>query len=292
MSDEEAGVRLTQAAGPAAPGVDDRAAGPIRKAAVLGKPVAHSRSPAIHQAGYQAAGLTGWSYQALECAESELAGLVAGLGQEWAGLSLTMPLKEVALPVADEVAPLAATIGAANTLVRGDEGWRAENTDVGGIVDALGLVPPRAHVVLLGAGGTARAAVAAAARLNPDRVSVAARRPEAVLALDPVATALGLVLAHHPWSEAAAVLSTADVVISTVPAGATDPIAKKVKWHPGMVVLDVIYDPWPTPLAAAATTAGCRVAGGLDLLLAQAVGQFELFTGVAAPRAAMRAALD
>ena len=78
---------------------------------MLGKPVSHSLSPVIHNAGYAAAGLTGWSYTAIECAEAELADLVAGLGPEWAGLSLTMPLKEVALTVADEAAPLAATGG-------------------------------------------------------------------------------------------------------------------------------------------------------------------------------------
>ena len=105
---------------------------------VLGKPIAHSLSPVIHNAGYAAAGLTGWSYTAIECAEAELPGLVAGLGPEWAGLSLTMPLKEVALAVAAEVSPVAAALGAANTLVRRpDGGWYADNTDVAGMVDAL-----------------------------------------------------------------------------------------------------------------------------------------------------------
>src|SRR5882724_81855 len=99
-----------------------------RRAAVLGKPVAHSLSPVLHNAGYAAAGLVDWRYTAIECAEAELADLVAGLGPEWAGLSLTMPLKEVALVVADVVAPVAAALGAANTLVRRPDGWYAENT--------------------------------------------------------------------------------------------------------------------------------------------------------------------
>lgn len=263
-----------------------------RRAAVLGKPVAHSRSPAIHNAGYAAAGLTGWSYTAIECAEPELAGLVAGLGPEWAGLSLTMPLKEVALAVADQVAPLAATLGAANTLVRGpDRSWRAENTDAPGMIDALGVLPASPDVVVLGAGGTARAALAAAARIGARRVTVVARRPGAIAGLEPVAAALGVPLTPAGWPEAPDRLAAADLAISTVPAGAADPLAPVVRWRGGTVLLDALYQPWPTPLAAAAAAAGCRVVSGLELLLAQAVGQFELFTGVPAPVDAMRAAL-
>ena len=110
------------------------------RAAVLGKPIAHSLSPVIHNAGYAALGLTDWSYTAIECDEAELPGLVAGLGPEWAGLSLTMPLKEVALSVATTSSPLAATVGAANTLVRRPDGWYATNTDVDGHGRAA---PPR-----------------------------------------------------------------------------------------------------------------------------------------------------
>jgi shikimate dehydrogenase len=264
----------------------------VRRAAVLGKPVVHSLSPVIHRAGYEAAGLTGWSYTAIECGEAELADLVAGLGPEWAGLSLTMPLKEVAASVADQVAPLAATLGAANTLVRrADGGWRAENTDAPGIADALGTVPADAQVVVLGGGGTARAALGAAARLDAATVTVVARRPTAFVSLEIVAAALGVPMTHRLWPDAPAVLAGADVVISTVPKGVADPLAPQVSWRPATVVLDALYDPWPTPLADAAAAAGCRVVSGLELLLAQAVGQFQLFTGVAAPVEAMRAAL-
>lgn len=263
------------------------------RAAVLGSPVAHSRSPAIHVAGYEAAGLSGWTYTAIECAADELADLVAGLSPVWAGLSLTMPLKEVALSVAGEVTPLAGTLGAANTLVRRpDGGWRAENTDASGIAAAVGAVSAGAHVVVLGAGGTARAALGAAARLHAGQVTVAARRPEAVAALTPVADALDLPLTHRPWPEAATALAAADLAVSTVPKGVADPLAAGVAWRPATVLLDALYDPWPTPLADSAGRAGCRVVSGLDLLLAQAVEQFQLFTGVPAPVAAMRAALS
>ena len=261
------------------------------RAAVLGSPVAHSLSPVIHQAGYAAAGLVGWSYEAIECDKAGLADLVAGLGPEWAGLSLTMPLKEVALAVADEVADLPAVLGAANTLVRrGGGDWRAENTDAPGVVDAVGDVRATA-VTVLGAGGTARAALGAAAQWSAGRVTVVARRAEAVEQLAPVAVALGLDLVHRPWPEAAQALSTANLVVSTVPAGVADPLAGEVYWRPDAVLLDVLYHPWPTPLAASATAAGCRVVSGLELLLAQAVHQFRLFTGVPAPVAAMRDAL-
>lgn len=264
-----------------------------RRAAVLGKPITHSLSPVIHNAGYAAAGLTDWSYTAIECAEAELPNLVAGLGAEWAGLSLTMPLKEVALAVAGEVSPVAAAVGAANTLVRRTDGsWYADNTDVPGMVTVLRAagVSTGATVTVLGAGGTARAALAAAAQLDAKRVTVVARRPEAIDELRPVARTLGLALVPGTWAGATD-HTTADVVISTVPKGVADPIAGQVDWAPTTVLFDALYHPWPTPLAAAAEAAGCRIVSGLDLLLAQAVGQFEQFTGVAAPVAAMHAAL-
>ncbi|AVT40335.1 shikimate dehydrogenase [Plantactinospora sp. BB1] len=265
-----------------------------RRAAVLGKPIAHSLSPVIHNAGYTAAGLTGWSYTAIECAEAELPDLVAGLGPEWTGLSLTMPLKEAALAVAGEVSPVAAAIGAANTLVRRQDGsWAADNTDVPGMVDVLtgAGVPAGAEVVLLGAGGTARAALAAAVELAARRVTCRVRRPAAGAELARLAGVLGLRFEIAQWA-APTERDGADLVISTVPKGAADGFAAAAgSWRPETVFFDVVYDPWPTPLAAAAAAAGCRIVSGLDLLLAQAVGQFEQFTGVSAPVHEMRSAL-
>ncbi|WP_091067168.1 shikimate dehydrogenase [Micromonospora humi] len=263
------------------------------RAAVVGRPIAHSLSPAIHSAGYAAAGLTGWSYTRIEAGADELPGLVAGLGPEWAGLSVTMPGKEAALALADEVSPVAAAVGAANTLVRRPDGtWYADNTDVTGMVEVLtdvGCVAG-AVVTVLGAGGTARAAIAAAARVGAAEVTVVARRPEAVDELRPVAAAVGVPLAGAEWDGAPA-HARADLVISTVPRGVADLLGESFDWRPGTVFFDVVYDPWPTPMAAAALAAGCRVISGLDLLFAQAIGQFEQFTGLAAPREAMRAAI-
>ena len=267
----------------------------MRRAGVLGKPIGHSLSPVIHNAGYAAAGLADWRYTAHECAEAELPDFVAGLGPEWAGLSLTMPLKAAALGVADVASPLAEALGAANTLVRDSErSWRAENTDAPGMVDALRLVVGTVEqVVVLGAGGTARAALAAAKDLGAGSVTVYARRPEAFLELAPVAEALGVRMTGADWAGIGeSGHGDADVVVSTVPKGVADSLAGSIQWRPGTVFFDALYDPWPTPLAAAAAaSAGCRVVSGLDLLLAQAVRQFELFTGVTAPVDAMRMAL-
>ena len=265
-----------------------------RLAAVLGKPITHSLSPVIHTAGYAAAGLFDWSYEAIECDEAALPAFVAGLGPEWAGLSLTMPLKEVALEVADEVSPAASAIGAANTLVHRPDGrWFADNTDAPGMVRVLNDagVTGRPTVTVIGAGGTARAALAAAAALGAASVTLVARRPEALDELSPVAATLSLALHHVGWDDATTACA-ADVVVSTVPKGAADALALAVSWQPGTVLFDALYDPWPTPLAASAGRAGCRIVSGLDLLLAQALGQFERFTGFhPAPESAMRNAL-
>ncbi|WP_067502525.1 shikimate dehydrogenase [Actinoplanes sp. TFC3] len=268
-----------------------------RKAAVCGKPIAHSLSPVIHAAGFAAAGLFGWSYTAIECAEAELPQLVAGLGPEWAGLSLTMPLKEKALTLAAEASSVAVATGAANTLVRRDDGsWYADNTDVPGMVRVLRDAGLRRSTVepaitVLGGGGTARAALAAAAQLDAAAVTVVTRRPEASEELRPAAEALGVTLTGVSWTNAPAAFE-ADAVISTVPKGAADSLVSRIPWRAGTVLFDAIYDPWPTPLAEAASAHGVRVVSGLDLLLAQALGQFEQFTRVVpAPERAMREAL-
>lgn len=264
------------------------------RAAVLGTPIAHSLSPVIHRAGFAAVGLANWTYTAVECAQGELPGLVDGLGPEWAGLSVTMPLKEAALTLAAASSPMAAAVGAANTLTRRPDGsWYADNTDVAGMVAVLRAAGVRTtpRVTVLGAGGTARAALAAAAQLGAPTVTVVARRADAVASLRDVAAALGVAVVAAPWAHAAAELD-ADVVISTVPKGAADGFAAVAPWQRGGIVFDALYDPWPTPLAEAASRAGADVVSGLDLLLAQALSQFEQFTGVRpAPVGAMREAL-
>lgn len=260
-----------------------------RRAAVLGSPIAHSLSPVLHRAAYAALGLDGWRYDAHECTEQELAGFVGELGPEWAGLSLTMPLKRVALAVADEVSPLAAATGAANTLVLGPAGRRADNTDVAGIVAALDGAAGRA--VVLGAGGTAQAALAALRELGVEDVTVlvrsAARAGELRAAAERLAVAPVI---RATLTDPAPVLPPAEIVVCTLPAGAADRLGGHVL--PSATVLDVVYAPWPTRFAAAAAARGARVVSGLAMLLHQAVAQVELMTGRPGPVDAMRAALD
>jgi shikimate dehydrogenase len=255
--------------------------------------VAHSLSPALHIAGFAAAGLIGWDYQRLECDAGGLPGLVGSSGPEWVGFSVTMPGKAAAAAIADVRSPRVERLGVANTLYRaaGAGGWQAENTDVDGVIGALraaGVVPRR--VLVLGGGGTARAVVAALAELGVDAVTLAGRRPESVSDCVALAEILGLPVTVGELSpvgigEAAA---AADLVVSTVPAGVADHLAGPLAAVP--VLFDVVYAPWPTALAAASIP-GRIIVTGLDMLLHQAFRQFELFTGHPAPRAAMRAGL-
>lgn len=266
------------------------------RAAVLGSPVAHSLSPVLHAAAYAALGLDGWHYSAHECAAAALPGFVDGLGPAWAGLSLTMPLKRVALDVAHEVSPLAAATGAANTLVLRGGHRSAENTDVAGIVAALGesrAAGTGGRAVVLGAGGTAQAALAALDQLGVSEIDVLVRDVGRAGELRAAAERLGMAPtvsdALADPARTAAALAGADVVISTLPRDAADALTGV---RASAVVLDVGYAPWPTPFAAAAAAAGARVVSGLEMLLHQAVAQVELMTGQPGPVDAMRAALD
>ncbi len=265
------------------------APGDVLKAAVLGSPVAHSLSPALHTAAFRALGLSEWSYAACDVGAEELPRFVDRLDADWRGLSLTMPLKEAALGVATTVSGLAREAGAANTLVRRtDGGWAAENTDVDGIVEALrpGLPPSARHGVVLGSGATARSAILALRRLDVTRTVVAARSPErAAAALDRFAMSGVQVVPLPAWGTA-----LADVVVSTLPPEAAGAALPGLAVTGGALLLDVVYDGWPTPLARAAHERGIRTVSGLDMLVHQAARQFRLFTGHVAPLAAMFAA--
>jgi shikimate dehydrogenase len=267
-----------------------------RKAAVVGSPVAHSQSPVLHGAAYAALGLDGWSYERIERDADGLVELVSGLGPDWVGLSVTMPGKRAALNLASEVSKRAVAVGAANTLVRRhDGGWAADCTDIEGVTGALrsagGFTTGRT-ALLLGAGGTAAAALAGFAELGLHEVTLAVREP--ARAGDALETAERVGIRAHTERldsidlEKAAV--SADVVVSTLPAGAVDAYASVLARS--ACVLDVVYHPWPTPLATAVEQAGGRLATGLDMLLHQAFGQVEQFTGCSAPRVAMRDALS
>ncbi|ONI90202.1 shikimate dehydrogenase [Saccharothrix sp. ALI-22-I] len=265
-----------------------------RRAAVIGSPVAHSLSPVLHNAAFAALGLSDWTYTRVECEASGVAGLVAGLDPSWAGLSVTMPNKRAALAVATTATSRAVEVGAANTLVPTADGWRADNTDVDGILGALRAscgFTSGTHAVLLGAGGTATAALVALASVGVREVSLVVRSVSHAAEADSCAFRLGLALDVVTWDTAdfAALAASSDVLVSTVPPAATEPIAAALAEAP--CVLDVIYHPWPTPLAYAVEKQGRTLATGLDMLLHQAFGQSEQFTGHPAPREAMRQAL-
>jgi len=250
--------------------------GPSRRCAVLGSPIEHSLSPALHRAAYTEIGLDGWTYDAFETDEDSLEGFVAGADATWRGLSLTMPLKVAALSLG-EVDQLTALVGAANTLIFDADTRRVFNTDVGGLVSAVvGAGAERLdRVTILGAGATARSSLVSASLLGATRVTVVARTPSRAERLVDLAAGLGITLSIQEWSTD---LPESDLVVSTVTSGAADDRAEEVAAS-APVVFDAIYDPWPTPLATAAHQAGRTVLNGLDLLVGQAVLQVELMTG-------------
>jgi len=254
--------------------------GVTRRAAVLGSPVAHSLSPVLHRAAYQALGLSGWAYDAYEVPEVDLPHFLQGLDDSWAGLSLTMPLKAAVLPLLDVVAPVVQTVGAANTVLLSGGRRSGDNTDVPGIVTALAEQGVRrvSSVAVLGGGATARAALAAAASVT-DSCTVYSRSDRRATALEATADAVGLALAVGSWDDATEALA-APLVVNTTPAGAADVLAQDLPSDVG-TLFEVLYDPWPTPLAAAWAQRGGTVVDGLDLLVHQAVLQVGLMTGAA-----------
>lgn len=260
-----------------------------RRAAVLGSPIGHSLSPALHRAAYASLGLD-WTYDAIEVTVDRLPGFMRSLDATWAGISLTMPLKEAVIPLLDEVDDLALAVTAVNTVLPAASGWRGTNTDVYGMVQALrsaGLLDDPHSGTILGAGATARSAMAALRDLGVAHVTVCARRPEAAAEVADLGHRLGLVcdtssLAPDPR------LLLASVVVSTLPGDAAAPWAPDAGTARG-ALLDASYHPWPSVLAGA--WAGPVVASGRDMLLWQAVEQVRLMTGREPSVEVMRSAL-
>lgn len=260
-----------------------------RRAAVLGSPIEHSLSPTLHRAAYAALGLDGWQYDRFEVDEAALGDFVAQLGPEWAGLSLTMPLKEQALLLAHTCDPVALKTGAVNTLVAEDDGWHGYNTDVHGVgaalVDAgVGTSVSPTSALVLGSGATARSVLAALAGLGVVRVTFAVRK-------DARASTLAQANDHGIKTRVVALADVDKVahdfplVISTLPHGAADAFAAEVLAGPpgrspsGAIWMDVVYADWPTRFGVAAEHAGARPVSGLEMLIHQAVRQVELMTG-------------
>jgi shikimate dehydrogenase len=239
---------------------------------VLGWPVAHSRSPAMHRAALREVGLDGWTYQRLPVPPVLFDEVVRGLpGAGFAGANVTIPHKEAALAVADRATPLARTIGAANTLTFTDDGIEADNTDAPGLLAAIGRVPRTALV--LGAGGSARAAVHALAGEGCE-VSILARTPSR-------AAGLPARVVERPVE--------AEALVNCTPVGLLDPDELVLDPAGYETVVDLVYRDGGTALTRAALG---RVVDGLEVLVHQGALSFTRWTGVEAPIAVMRAAVQ
>ncbi|OZB47766.1 MAG: shikimate dehydrogenase [Cellulomonas sp. 14-74-6] len=274
-----------------------------RRAAVLGHPVGHSLSPLLHRAAYEALGLTGWRYDAIDVTEDQLADVVGALDGTWAGLSLTMPLKQAVLRLLDHVEPLAETVGAVNTVLVQPVGrtvaLTGANTDVHGIVAALregfpvagGDLPVAPSAAVLGAGATAASTLAALGELGCTAPTVYVRAVGRSGPLQRAAHRMGVSPVVRTLDRAGAEIGGADIVVSTLPAGAADAVADRLAGRPSGVLLDVVYAPARTALIAVWETAGGVAVGGARMLLHQAAEQVRLMTGRPAPLDAMDAAL-
>lgn len=270
-------------------------------AAVIGSPIEHSLSPVIHRAAWAQLGIDGWEYHRLEQDADSLPGFIGGLGADCVGLSVTMPCKQAVMPLLDVIDPLASAVGAVNTVVPSSGVLAGFNTDVTGIASAVrracsmaGRSAPSSALVL-GARATASSTLAALGELGITSSTVAARRfggPGSVVA---AASRLGVTIEQVLWSDAEAVdraARSADLVISTLPAAAADPLAERLRVREGQILLDVVYSPRDTALRRAFESAGGVVAEGTDMLVFQAGAQVQLMTGRSPDTGVMREALE
>ncbi|MHC5796201.1 shikimate dehydrogenase family protein [Lacisediminihabitans sp. FW035] len=260
----------------------------LTRLAVLGSPIAHSQSPALHRAAYGVLGLD-WQYEAVEMKSSGLAAYIASRGPEWRGLSLTMPLKRDVMPLLAVADPLATLTGGANTVLFPEAadgpGLHGFNTDVFGIVEAFrGAGVDRLDSVrMLGAGATAASALVAVAQLGARRVVVSARSAPKLVALFDLGEQLGIdVHAARPDGIDDGIVPEA--VISTLPGGADHSYRFESSTRASAVLFDVAYDPWPSPLAESWLEAGGRVIPGIEMLVNQALLQVRIFVGGRADR--------
>lgn len=253
--------------------------------AVLGRPIEHSLSPLLHNTGYEQAGLD-FTYVRVEAGEAtEIRELMRRSSKSVRGFSVTMPGKTAALELSDRATERATRIGSANTLVPHEGGWLSDNTDVDGVVACLDHIAATGGVqfqgssaVVVGNGGTARPAVAALAAAGVATVTVLARS-ERALNLQSLVTDFGMKFVWKRLDDESIcdVCAAASTVISTIPAESAEPVVSAL--IRAQSVVDVIYDPYPTPLLSAASAHGVPHADGLRMLAGQAERQFELFTG-------------
>lgn len=267
---------------------------------VVGDPIAHSLSPAIHLAAYRELGLN-WDFRRQRVRSGTLKGFLAAADPQLRGLAVTMPLKPEALQAATFADGLAKVTGAVNTLVPAAGGdWTGFNTDVRGIVEAFRHdgptnPPSGASAVIFGSGSTAASALAAFTELGMKELTVVSRTTAQTGAAFQAAQRMGLSARAVAWQQVEAVnrtLSSAGLVMSTVPAPAQDALPlSQLQITPHTVFLDAAYAPWPTPLASWAQRCGAQVIPGWEMLLHQGVAQVKLFTGQEIDAAVLRPAL-
>ncbi|MEN9741892.1 MAG: hypothetical protein RIR66_848 [Actinomycetota bacterium] len=246
------------------------------KLAVLGSPISHSLSPTLHKAAYAQLGLP-HTFEAIDVNVDQFKTFFTGLDDQWLGLSLTMPLKEIAFEVATKVSNVARQTGAINTLVLKD-GVQADNTDVYGISKSLrnaGCTNPKTATII-GAGATTRSAIAALSGLGVEGILIIARNAQKSATCIDLGNELGISIDATANIEDK--FFTSDVTINATPVGVADDFVTKLSSARG-VLLDVVYNPWPTKLAAAWKAKGLKAIPGNQMLLNQAVRQIELFTG-------------
>ncbi|MDZ8202413.1 shikimate dehydrogenase [Microbacterium sp. SSW1-59] len=249
-----------------------------RRLAVWGDPIAHSRSPQMHAAAYGVLGLD-WSYGRRRVDDVAFTTSVAGLGAEWRGLSLTMPLKSVAFAAAARVDRGAELTRAVNTYVFDADGPVGFNTDIGGIVAALAEIGHAqvAAARIVGAGATATSALVALQLAGAERVDVVARRPEAAQDLVELGSRIGV---RVTVGSLAGRHDAVPLTVATLPGDAAVPseFAHGLA-AAGGTLFDAVYGHWPTCLAAAWHAQGADAHSGLGMLLHQAVRQVRIFRG-------------
>jgi len=249
-------------------------------AAVLGSPISHSLSPKIHSKAYEILGFEA-TYTAIEITEDQFPKFFAeNSNGNWDGFSLTMPLKEVVLDCCKSVSDIAKQINSGNTLYKVGGDWRVTSTDYLAFNNLLDVMPGM-NIAIIGSGGTARAA-AGALDGKVDAVDVLLRSSNRVAAMSQAAPNVKI-----RALEMDAPLSSYDLIIQTTPVGAYDQYVEKLHDAPGLL-LECLYKPWPTPLAARYAQLGGRVISGGQLLVEQALFQIELFSGNSFDFATMR----
>lgn len=244
--------------------------------AVLGSPIAHSKSPALHAAAYSTLGLD-WQYEAIEMTGVGLAAFIDSRDESWRGLSLTMPLKRDVQPLLDEIDPVADLTGAANTLLFDDGRRWGFNTDVFGIVEAFRAagVERLATAQVLGGGATAASAIVALAQLGALGILISVREPRRVTSLIELGEALGVDVVVRRLDEGS--FGRPDAVVSTLPGHSDYQVELSDELRAHAVLFDVAYDPWPSALAQQWAAVDGRVISGIEMLVLQALAQVRVF---------------